>query len=47
MIAFQDGSSNELVMLELLESQSIPILTYAIEVIPVVDRIERRRLRVA
>ena len=42
-----DGRSNELVMLELLESQCISILTYAIEVIHVVDRNERRRLRVA
>ena len=42
-----DGRSNELVMLQLLETQCISILTYAIEVIHVVDRDERRRLRVA
>ena len=42
-----DGRSNELVMLELLESQCVSILTYAVEVIHVNDRDERRRLRVA
>ena len=42
-----DGRSNEIVMLQLLESQCISILTYAIEVIYVTDRDERRRLRVA
>ena len=34
-------------MLQLLEAQCISILTYAIEVIHVADRDERRRLRVA
>ena len=42
-----DGRSNEIVMLQLLESQCVSILTYAIEVITVADRDERRRLRVA
>ena len=42
-----DGRSNELVMLQLLESHCIPILTYAIEVIHVADRDIRRKLRVA
>ena len=42
-----DGRSNEMVMLQLLESQCISILTYAVEVICIADRDERRRLRVA
>ena len=42
-----EGRSNELVMLQLLESQCVSILTYAIEVIHVADRDENRRLRVA
>ena len=42
-----DGRSNETVMLQLLESQCVSILTYAIEVINVADRDKRRRLRVA
>ena len=42
-----DGRSDEIVMLQLLESQCISILTYAVEVIHVADRDRRRRLRVA
>ena len=42
-----EGRSNEMVMLELLESHCLSILTYAIDVINVNDRDERRRLRVA
>ena len=42
-----DGRSDEIVMLRLLESQCISILTYAVEVIHVADRDERRKLRVA
>ena len=42
-----DGRSDEMVMLHLLESQCVSILTYATEVIHVVNRDERRRLRVA
>ena len=34
-------------MLQLLETHCLPILTYAIDVIHVADRDERRRLRVA
>ena len=34
-------------MLQLLESHCLPILTYAIEVIDIANRDERRRLRVA
>ena len=36
-----------MIMLQLLEAHCLSILTYAIEVIHVVDRDERRRLRVA
>ena len=42
-----DGRSNESVMLQLLETHCLPILTYAIEVIHIANRDERRRLRVA
>ena len=42
-----NGRSDEIVMLNLLESQCVSILTYATEVIHVTDRDERRRLRVA
>ena len=42
-----DGRSNEMMMLQLLESQCISILTYAIEVICIANKDERRRLRVA
>ena len=42
-----DGKSNDMVMLRLLESHCVPILTYAIEVIHVCNRDERRQLRVA
>ena len=34
-------------MLQLVETHCVPILTYAIEVIHVLDRDERRQLRVA
>ena len=42
-----DGRSDEMVMLHLLETHCVSVLTYAIEVIDVADRDERRRLRVA
>ena len=42
-----EGRSNETVMLQLLEAHCLPILTYAIEVIHIANRDERRRLRVA
>ena len=42
-----DGRSDETVMLRLMETQCVPILTYAIEVTHVADRDQRRRLRVA
>ena len=42
-----EGRSDEMVMLRLIETHCTPILTYAIEVVDVVDRNERRSLRVA
>ena len=42
-----DGRSNDTVMLQLVESHCVPILTYAVEVLYVSNRDERRQLRVA
>ena len=42
-----EGRSNELVMLQLLETHCLSILSYAIEVIVVADERIRRKLRVA
>ena len=42
-----EGRSDETVMLQLMESDCVSILSYAIDVIHVADRDERRRLRVA
>ena len=42
-----EGRSDEIVMLHLLETHCVSVLTYAIEVIHVADRDERRKLRVA
>ena len=42
-----DGRSNDMVMLRLVETHCIPLLTYGIEIIHVVNRDERRQLRVA
>ena len=42
-----DGRPNELVLLRLLEAHCLPILTYGIEIIHVVNRDDRRQLRVA
>ena len=42
-----DGRSNDMIMLQLVESHCVPILTYGIEVIRVLNRDERRQLRVA
>ena len=42
-----DGRSTDVVMLRLLETHCVPLLTYAIEIIHVCDRDERRQLRVA
>ena len=42
-----EGRSNDTVMLRLMESHCVPILTYGIEIVHVIDRDERRQLRVA
>ena len=42
-----EGKSNDMIMLHLVESHCVPLLTYAIEVIHVCNRDERRQLRVA
>ena len=42
-----DGQSSDTVMLRLMESHCVPLLTYAIEIIHVSNRDERRQLRVA
>ena len=42
-----DGRSNDMVMLRLMESHCIPLLTYAVEVIHIINRDDRRQLRVA
>ena len=42
-----DGYSNDLVMLQLVETHCVPLITYAIEVIDVLNRDEKRQLRVA
>ena len=42
-----DGHSNDTVMLRLIESHCVPLLTYAIEIVHVSDRDEKRQLRVA
>ena len=42
-----DGRSNDMVMLRLIESHCVPLLTYAIEIVHVANRDERRQLRVA
>ena len=42
-----EGRSNDTVMLRLMEAHCVPILTYGIEIVHVIDRDERRQLRVA
>ena len=42
-----EGRSDDMVMLRLLESHSLPILTYAIETYHVSNRDDNRQLRVA
>ena len=42
-----EGRSDDMILLQLLESHCLPILTFSIETIHVVDRDERRSLRVA
>ena len=42
-----EGRSDDMVMLRLLESHSLPILTYAIEIVHVSNRDDNRQSRVA
>ena len=42
-----EGRSNDMIMLRLLETHCVPVLSYAIEVVDVIDRNEKRSLRVA
>ena len=42
-----EGRSDDMIMLRLLESHCVPVLSYAIEVIDVINRDEKRSLRVA
>ena len=42
-----DGRSDDIIMLQLLESHCISVLSYAIEVIDVVDRRQRSKMRTA
>ena len=42
-----EGKSDDMVMLCLLEAHCVPILAYAIEVVCINDRTEKRQLRVA
>ena len=42
-----DGHSNDMVMIQLLETHCVPVLSYAVEIIHVTNRDERRQLRVA
>ena len=42
-----DGRSDDLIMLQLVETHCVPLLTYAIEIVHVANRDDRRQLRVA
>ena len=42
-----DGRSDDMVLLQLIETHCVPLLTYGIEVVRVFDRDENRSLRVA
>ena len=42
-----EGRSDDLILLQLIETHCVPILTYAIETIEIANRDERRSLRVA
>ena len=42
-----EGRSNDMILLQLIETHCVPILTYAIETVHVANRDERRSLRVA
>ena len=42
-----DGRSDDIIMLNLLETHCLPVLSYAIEAIEVVDRRQKSKMRVA
>ena len=42
-----EGRSNDMILLQLIESHCVPILSYAIEIVVVANRDERRSMRVA
>ena len=42
-----DGRSNDMVMLQLLETHCVPLLTYGIKIVHIMDRDKKRQLRVA
>ena len=42
-----EGMSNDMVMFRLIETHCVPLLSYAIEIVNVLNRDERRQLRVA
>ena len=42
-----EGRSDDMVMLRLLESHCVPLITYAVEIIHIADRDQKRSLRVA
>ena len=42
-----EGRSNDIAMLRLIQSHCVPLLTYAIEIVHVANRDEKRQLRVA
>ena len=42
-----EGRSDDMILLQLIETHCVPILTYAIEIVEIANRNERRSLRVA
>ena len=42
-----EGQSNDMILLQLIEAHCVPIITYAVEILHVPNRDERRSLRVA
>ena len=42
-----EGMSNDMIMLKLIETHCVPLLSYAVEIVNVLNRDEKRQLRVA
>ena len=42
-----DGRSSDMILLQLIESHCVPILSYAVEVVEIANRDEKRSMRVA